>query len=180
MVSAVGMALAGNAPDQVHLSAERVGDAAAIERLLDRAFGPGRFAKVSERVREQYARPLPDLSRVALRNEAVIGCCRISAIAVSGRALCFLGPLAVDPDAQSHGLGAALVEASLAACSGAGYDAVLLVGAPAFFGKRGFTQVPAGRITFPGPVEPARVHWRGLTQGHHALEGLSGPITRPE
>jgi predicted N-acetyltransferase YhbS len=36
--------------------AEKPEHDAAIERVLDRAFGPGRFAKTSERVRERGAR----------------------------------------------------------------------------------------------------------------------------
>src|SRR5262249_26971644 len=50
----------------------------AIEGVLARAFGPGRFAKTSERVREHGAHFEPALSRVALNEEgAVNGCCRI-------------------------------------------------------------------------------------------------------
>lgn len=173
----LSLAVDPGAPAHSSLLAERALDAPAIERLLDRAFGPGRFAKVSERVRERLACPLPAQSRVAWRGGSLIGCCRIFEIAVASRPVCFLGPLAVDPAAQSHGLGAALVEACLAACGEARYSAVLLVGAPGFFGRLGFAQVPPGRIVFPGPVEPARVHWRALTEG--GLEGLAGPIKAP-
>jgi predicted N-acetyltransferase YhbS len=44
----------------------------AIDALLTRAFGPGRFAKVSERVRE-FADFAPELSFVAIADDRVLG-----------------------------------------------------------------------------------------------------------
>lgn len=147
--------------------------AAAIERVLDAAFGPGRFAKVSERVREgarlDYAR-----SRVALSGGKLIGCCRMWPAQVGlGRAF-FLGPLAIDPRLQRSGLGAQLVEATLAAARGTEFDGVVLVGRPQFFSRFGFTQIPDGRVTLPGPVEPARLQWLALRPG--GLERLAGAL----
>ncbi|HET6971702.1 MAG TPA: N-acetyltransferase, partial [Phenylobacterium sp.] len=53
------------APAHVFVN-ETQGHAADIEALLNRAFGPGRFAKVSERVRE-FADFAPELSFCAWR-----------------------------------------------------------------------------------------------------------------
>ena len=66
----------------------------AVERVLDRAFGPGRFAKPSERVRE-FARFRPDLSRVAVSGPVMLGCCRIYEIGIGDQTALFLGPLGV-------------------------------------------------------------------------------------
>src|SRR5690606_42044086 len=50
----------------------------------------------------------------------------------------FLGPIAVDPDCQSTGIGRLLVEAALEATFAKGLVAVLLVGTPVYFEKFGF------------------------------------------
>ena len=128
--------------------------AAAIEALLDRAFGPGRFVKVSERVRE-FADFAPELSFMAVEDGRVIGSVRLWRVASGGRPLAFLGPLAVDADARKAGLGGLLVERACAAAEAAGEPAVLLVGDLPYFGKLGF-EVAEG-VTMPGPVDPKRV-----------------------
>ncbi len=151
--------------------------AAAIERVLDRAFGPGRHAKTSERVRENGAVFAPDLSRVALSQGAPIGCCRIWRIGVGAREALFLGPLAVDPARQHAGLGAELVRASLEACRATPFDAVVLIGAPEFFAPLGFVGAPPGALTLPGPVDPRRLLVCALKPG--AEQALRGAITAP-
>jgi predicted N-acetyltransferase YhbS len=159
------------------LIAERPEHAAAIERVLDRAFGPGRFAKTSERVRERGARAEPALSRVAVDEEGeVVGVCRIWRVK-AGAELFFLGPLAVDPAAQAAGLGLELTRAAVAACRASGGNGVVLVGAERFFRPLGFTVVPVGRIALPGPVDPQRLLWLELRPG--GLDALRGEIPAP-
>jgi predicted N-acetyltransferase YhbS len=154
--------------------AEKPEHADGIEAVLNRAFGPGRFAKTSERVRERGAAPEPGLSRVALDGAgAVIGVCRISSV-VAGAPLYFLGPLAVDPDARSSGVGLTLVREAVTACRGRGGNAVVLVGAEKFFRPLGFSVVPEGRLQMPGPVDPARFLWLELRRG--GLDKIRGEI----
>jgi predicted N-acetyltransferase YhbS len=155
------------------LIAENASHAAGIERVLDRAFGPGRFAKPSERVRE-FALHRPDLSRVAQVGAEVIGVCRIYDIAIGERPALFLGPLAVDPEAQHGGLGHALVSATIEMCRTVDRDAIVLMGAPSFFGTLGFSQVPAGQVVMPLPVEARRLQWLVLREG----VDLTGPVSR--
>lgn len=152
--------------------------AAALEGVLARAFGPGRFAKTSERVRERGAHFEPALSRVALDAAgAVRGCCRIWSVSVGGKPAYFLGPLAVDPESQSVGLGASLVRASVDACRTAGGGALILVGAAPFFEPLGFHVIPRGRVTLPGPVDPARLLWLALHPG--GVDALEGAVSAP-
>lgn len=159
------------------LSAEKPEHAEAIELVLDRAFGPGRFAKTSERVREQGAAFEPGLSRVALSSAGqVLGLCRIFRVR-AGVELYFLGPLAVDPAAQSAGLGAQLTRECVTACRAVGGNGVILVGAAAFFTPLGFSRVPDGRIALPGPVDPARLLWCELKPG--GLAHAHGPLQPP-
>lgn len=158
-----------------------VPDAAAfdadLETVLTDAFGPGRFAKVSERVRE-FAMLDRALSRVALADGAVLGCCRLYRIAVGGAPALFLGPLAVAPRAQGERLGAALVEAALAACMDrADASAIMVVGQPRMFAPFGFTEIPRDRVRLPGPVEARRLQWLALREG--ALDALTGEVKAP-
>jgi predicted N-acetyltransferase YhbS len=159
------------------LIAEKPECAAAIERVLDRAFGPGRYAKTSERVRERGAKLEAAASRVALDDDGhVIGVCRIWRVSVGDTAF-FLGPLAVDPAVQQAGLGLTLARDAIAACRAAHDNGVILVGAERFFRPLGFTVVPKDRITLPGPVDPARLLWLELRAG--GLDKLKGELTAP-
>lgn len=159
------------------LVAEKPEHAEGIERVLDRAFGPGRFAKTSERVRERGAALEPALSRVAL-NEAdeVVGVCRIWRVEAGGPVY-FLGPLAVDPDAQFGGVGLELTRAAVTACRALGGGGIVLVGAEKFFRPLGFTVTPKGRVTLPGPVDPARLLWLALRPG--GLDKVEGLLRAP-
>ena len=147
--------------------------ARAVEVLVDRAFGPGRFAKASERLREGN-RKLDDCSFVALHEGRVIGSVRLWPVTVGGKAVAFLGPLAVDATERSHGLGQALVEAACAAAARAGWPAVLLVGDAPYFARVGFSAGPAAQATMPGPADQRRVLVKALVEGGDA--GLVGPI----
>jgi predicted N-acetyltransferase YhbS len=145
--------------------------------VLERAFGPGRYAKTSERVRERGAVAEPVLSRVALNDAGeVVGVCRIWRVE-AGAPVFFLGPLAVDPSEQSAGVGLALVRDAVAACRASGGNGVILVGAERFFRPIGFTVVPAGKVTLPGPVDPARLLWIELRPG--GLDKVHGEIGGP-
>jgi predicted N-acetyltransferase YhbS len=156
--------------------AERPEDAPAVEALIDRAFGPGRFTKSSERVRE-FALFRPDLSFGAWHDGRLAGVVRQYVVRVGERGLIFLGPLAVEEDERKLGAGAGLVEQACAAARAAGYDAVLLVGDEAYFARMGFSAAAAANIRMPGPVDQRRVLLRPLIAGAEA--GLAGPVRAP-
>jgi predicted N-acetyltransferase YhbS len=151
-------------------------DRARIDALIDQAFGPGRFAKTAERLREGNV-PLLDLSFVCWRGAEPIGCVRQWPILIGGAPVVFLGPFAVEESQRKHGLGAALISRACEAATAAGHEAILLVGDLAYFGPLGFEVVPAGRIALPGPVDPRRVLWRALKPG--GTDGLNGAVAKP-
>ncbi len=148
-----------------------------VEAVIDNAFGPGRYAKVAERVRERGARFEPELSRVALEGASVLGACRIWSVSVGAAHAYFLGPLAVSPARQHEGLGAALVASAVDACREAGGAAVIAIGAHTFFGPLGFVSMPAGQVTLPGPVDPGRLLCLSLVPG--ACAALAGVCRAP-
>ena len=133
---------------------------AQCEALYARAFGPGRHVKAAARLREGNV-CRRDLSVLALADGFVAGACRIWPIEASnGVPALFLGPIAVDIDVRSRGLGQRLVSACLRAIDAEQGCPVILVGDLSFFGKMGFEIVPHGKVKMPGPVDPKRLLWR--------------------
>jgi predicted N-acetyltransferase YhbS len=161
------------APRSPVLKPERPADAARVAALVERAFGPGRYAKAAERLRETNT-PLLDISQVAWLGDRLAGCVRMWPVTIGARRAVFLGPFAVEPEHRSLGLGAALIRQACEAARAAGHDLILLVGDAAYFEPLGFRKVPPGRITLPGPVDPGRVFALALTPG--ADEGLAGAV----
>jgi len=131
-------------------------DQPAVEALLDRAFGPGRFVKSSERVRE-FAEFAPELSWCAWADGKLLGVVRMWRVRVGSAEVAFLGPLAVDNDERSAGVGGQLVERACEAARQAGEAAVLLVGDGPYFDRFGFSAERAREVVMPGPVDRRRV-----------------------
>lgn len=148
----------------------------AIEQLADRAFGPGRHAKTSYRLREG-TEPISGLSLVATLDGRLAGTIRFSPIRIGGTPCLLLGPLAVAPELKGRGCGLALMREGLSRAHAAGFSRVILVGDPPYYARAGFARVPDGRIVLPGPVDPARLQWLELRQG--AFEGVSG-LAQPD
>lgn len=158
------------------LKLEQDRDGPAVEILLDHAFGPGRFTKVSERVRE-IAEFRQDLSFCAWDGARLVGCVRMTRISIGGTQAVFLGPLAVEADVRKFGTGGALVQAACAAAQAAGFARVLLVGDEPYFGRFGFSAAPAKAVRLPGPVDQRRVLVKPLREG--GSEGLEGLVAAP-
>jgi predicted N-acetyltransferase YhbS len=148
-------------------------DAPAIERLHERTFGPGRYAKTAYRLREQAAHR-PDLSFTARIGSLLVGSVWLSPIRIGDTKALLLGPLTVEPAFRERGVGQALIERALDAARAKGHRLVILVGDEPYYGKTGFKRVPPGRATMPGPVDPGRLLVAELADG--AFEGVSGPI----
>ena len=142
----------------VLIEAELPADAPVVEALVLAAFGPGRFAKTAERLRERAA---VVAGFVARDRERVLGSVRLWSIAIDGAPALFLGPIAVAADNRKAGVGADLVQACLAHAAETGLG-VLLVGDAPYFGRFGFTAAP--EVSLPGPVDPRRLLWRGEGQ----------------
>ncbi|HYA07543.1 MAG TPA: N-acetyltransferase [Xanthobacteraceae bacterium] len=158
------------------IAPETADDAAAIERLHERTFGPGRYAKTAYRLREQAAHRL-DVSFTARIGTLLVGSVRLSPVRVGEIKALLLGPLTVEPAFRDRGVGQALIERALNEAKAKGHRLVILVGDEPYYGKCGFKRIPPGRATMPGPVDPARLLVVELEQG--AFDGVSGPI-RPD
>src|SRR5215471_11371273 len=146
-------------------------DAEPIERLSERVFGPGRFARTAYRIRETTPAD-PGLSFVARVGTLLVGASAMTPIAIGDAPALLLGPLIVEPVFRSQGIGEALVTASLEAARAAGWKLVILVGDEPYYARMGFQRAPKDRISLPGPVDPARLLYCELEPG--ALEAAKG------
>jgi predicted N-acetyltransferase YhbS len=155
---------------------ETAADAAPIERLHERTFGPGRYAKTAYRLREQHGHR-PELSFTARVGTLLVGSVRLTAIRIGETKGLLLGPLTVEPPFRERGIGQALIERALAEAKSKGHRLAVLVGDEPYYGKSGFKRIARGVATMPGPVDPARLLVCELIEG--AFAGVSGPI-RPD
>jgi predicted N-acetyltransferase YhbS len=155
---------------------ETAADAMPIERLHERTFGPGRYARTAYRIREQIGHAL-GLSFTARIGTLLVGSVRLTAIRIGETPALLLGPLTIEPPFRERGIGQALMERALQAARAKGHRLVVLVGDEPYYRKAGFKRVPKGQITLAGPVDPARLLVAELAEG--AFAGVSGTV-RPD
>jgi predicted N-acetyltransferase YhbS len=151
-------------------------DALAIERLHERTFGPGRFARTAFRIREGAGHRL-DLSFTARIGTLLVGSVRLTPVRIGETPALLLGPLTIEPPFRSRGIGSALIARALTDAKAAGARLVVLVGDEPLYGKMGFKRIPKGQARMPGPVDPRRLLVAELAEG--AFDGVCGPI-RPD
>ena len=156
--------------------AESPADIAAREALLDRAMGPGRKRKSSEKLR-RGRRPSEGLAFVARAADGrIVGSVRLWDVAVGedGRPALLLGPLAVDPSLKNAGIGSALMQHAIFEAERLGHAAILLVGDAPYYERFGFSADKTGSLSMPGPYERRRFLALELVTG--ALDGAKGVL----
>jgi predicted N-acetyltransferase YhbS len=153
--------------------AETAEDAVPIERLHERTFGPGRYARTAYRIREGRDHVL-DLSFTARIGTLLVGSVRLTPISIGETPALLLGPLTVEPPFRERGIGHALIARALAEAKEKGHRLVVLVGDEPYYAKAGFKRIPKGRASMLGPVDPARLLVAELVDG--AFENVAGPI----
>ena len=153
--------------------------AAEVERLLDRAFGADRHERTAYRVRGSAAAIEP-LCFAAIANATLLGSIQCWPVALAGDdgrhwPLVMVGPVAVEPAHQQHGVGRQLVARALAAAAAIGVvEALMLIGDPEYYGRFfGFSAAATGGWRLPGPVERRRLLARGASVPTGT--GLLGP-----
>ncbi len=161
---------------EIETASEAPGDGPEVMCLVDAVFGPGRYAKSAERLREGN-HFLPELSMTAREAGRLVGSVRLWPVRIGERDALLLGPIAVEAAARRRGLGATLVECACAAAARSGHSVVVLVGDLGFFQRLGFEALTPGRVRLPGPADPRRILLKALKPG--ALEGLEGEVSLP-
>lgn len=138
-------------------------DAAAVEQLLDRAFGADRHLRTAYRLRDGVS-ALRGPSLAAIEDGVLIGTIQLWPVLFTGNdgrrvPLTLVGPVAVEPERQRDGIGRKLVAAALDRVPD---DALMLIGDPEYYGRFfGFTADRTAEWRLPGPVEQRRLLARG-------------------
>lgn len=153
---------------------ERPEDWWEVEALYDNAFGPGREALSSYRLRDGVGK-VAGLCLIARDADGILGgAIRYWPVHVGGADCLLLGPVAVHPTRQGEGLGGLLIERSLAIATRRGWGRVMLVGDQPYYARYGFTLLE--HVVMPPPTNPARVLGRALYPG--AWDGVTGDATQ--
>lgn len=154
-------------------------DPAAVEALLDRAFGDDRHGRTAYKVRGGVP-PIAALSLAAVEDGTLAGTIQCWPVALVddtgvGHPLVMIGPVAVAPERQRDGLGRMLMTHALNAAATHGLDqAMMLIGDPEYYSRFfGFDASATGSWRLPGPVEPRRLLAKG--RDVPALPGVLGP-----
>ncbi|NIX78004.1 GNAT family N-acetyltransferase [Microvirga terricola] len=154
---------------------ETIRDVDAREALLDVCFGPARFQKTCERLREGR-KAAHGLSLIMEEDGAVIGTVRLWHISAGpNRTALMLGPIAIDPACQGAGHGARLMREALSRAAAQGHAAVLLVGDAPYYERFGFSAKHTSALWLPGPYESNRFLALELKAG--ALDGAHGLVS---
>ncbi|MFM9853003.1 MAG: GNAT family N-acetyltransferase [Sphingomonadaceae bacterium] len=156
-------------------------DAAAVEALLDEAFGADRKARTAYQMRLGTTAIAP-LS-FAARDDAgrLVGTLQswpVKLVREEGGfdALTLVGPVAVLPDLQRGGIGRSLMAALIDAADRHGHDGLMMIGDPEYYGRFfGFSAEATGGWTVPGPVERHRLLARITRPGGVAAVGTIEP-----
>ncbi len=122
---------------------------------------------------------LPDLALVAVEGDRLVGHIMLTRAAIdtaSGRReILLLAPLAIDLAHRGRGLGERLTREGLERSRRDGFDAVTLVGDPAYYGRFGFRPASDFGVTNTNGI-PAR-YVQMLELVPDALADVSGSIT---
>lgn len=161
-------------------------NAAAIEALLDAAFGTDRHGRTAYAIRRGM-HWLPDLSFAGIDEDGVlVGLLQSWLVAIEdekGRAapLIMVGPVAVLPERQGDGFGKALMDAMMERARLTHADPLVMIGDPEYYGRFwGFSADATALWRVPGAVEQHRLLVCALHGEQLPKAGMLGPraVTR--
>jgi putative acetyltransferase len=120
----------------IEIREERPDDVAAVRDLNRRAFGQDQEGNIVDALRANGAALL---SLVAMLNDRVVGHIMYSPAVIAGRVKgAALGPMAVLPEYQRHGIGSKLIEAGNRKLKDAGCPFIIVVGHADYYPQFGF------------------------------------------
>jgi len=125
---------------------ERPDDRAAVATVVERAFGRPDEARLVAQLRS--AGDGTKIALVAVAGDLVVGHVMLTRMVAPFRAL-GLAPVSVAPEHQRQGVGRSLVEEGLRQARTQGWDAVFVLGNPAYYGRFGFSVDLARNFSSP-------------------------------
>ncbi len=162
------------------IRSETPGDWPAVAEIITAAFtaafGRSDEAALVQRLREAG---LVEIALVMEQDGAIAGHIVFSRLDVTGdgRALSALAlaPVAVKPNFQKSGIGARLIEAGHAIARERGFEAVFLLGHPAYYPRFGYSAAAAAPFEAPFAGD----HFMALALKPGALDIAAGRVTYP-
>ena len=150
--------------NEVTVREERPGDAQAIRRVVECAFGRPGEADLVERLRLAGVASISlvaveDGDEVNTESDGVVGHILFSPVTIEGETSSVpalgLAPLAVVPERQRGGVGSALVESGLAQCRKGGVEVVVVLGHSGYYPRFGFRPAHLSNLTceYDSPAE---------------------------
>ena len=160
----------------VEIRDEEPADYKQVFEVNAQAFETDLEAKLVETLRSKVE---PLISLVAVVEEKVVGHILLTPVTVDGcakkdAALMGLGPMAVLPKFQDHGIGSRLVEEGLARCRALGTEAVFVLGHADYYPRFGFE--PAEKSALRYKSEELDPYFMVLALRPGALESVSGHV----
>ena len=157
----------------IQVRSERVVDHEQVFALQTAAFGQSDEAELVSALR---ASTHPQLSLVAELEGELVGHIFFSPVhiesSVAVSSCVALGPVGVLPARQGCGVGSALIRAGLDRCAESGWQAVFLVGDPAFYARFGFVLAAPRGLRYESEDFDSVFQILELRQG--ALQGSRG------
>ena len=163
-------------------------DPAAVEHVLDAAFGPDRHRRTAYAIRKGM-QCLDALCFAALDDAGrLVGTIQAWPVALAGvdgdgkaraHPLIMVGPVAILPERQGQGFGRALMAAQGQAIEAVRDEggpplAQVLIGDAPYYARFGYVEAPRGWAC-PGPWEPERLLVRGADAAALPPVGMLGP-----
>lgn len=153
---------------------EQTGDEQQIQQLVTDAFESDAEARLVNALRASDGE---FVSLVATGNNKIVGHILFTTVKLDGDShlnLLGLAPLAVSTESQGTGIGSELVNAGLLTCKKLGTDAVMVLGAPEYYGRFGFT--PASSFGISSVYEVEKQYFMLLELKTDSLDGKSGTV----
>jgi putative acetyltransferase len=159
---------------------EQPEDHVAIHAVHTAAFGRPHEGNLVDALRRAEALTI---SLVAVQDGRTIGHITFSPVTVTSSATTIealgLGPLAVLPACQLHGIGTQLINVGLAACHATRYSVVVVLGRPYYYPRFGFMTAKHYGIVWEHDVPEGAFMVQELKEG--ALGQIQGVVKyRPE
>lgn len=162
--------------DDMIIRREQPGDFAAIAALHDDAFPrvEGAARSVESSLVDELRGDgdvIEELTFVAELDGAVVGHVLCSEATLGEGAAVGLGPIAVAPDLQRQGIGAALMASVIASAEQRADAVIVLLGDPEYYGHFGFVPASEHGIGSPGPWGDASFQAKTLRAWRPELAG---------
>lgn len=155
-----------------------------IYQLHTVAFGRENESLLIEKLKKDTTVFIPQLSLIAIKENDIVGHILFTKVKIVNKEIIndnilALAPIAVLPELQRKGIGSELINKGLMLAKNLGFDAVIVLGDPAYYGKFGFLKTSLWKISAPfDDVPEAFFMARELKAG--ILNSVSGVVKYPQ